>query len=100
MKVLYEVRLTQVDNGGLIVNVGCKTLVFTSVAIAMQELSLFFENPDATIDEYAKRYGWAREAPAPASPPTIGYEEARDARPREGSIVGLGGAPREQTRRG
>ena len=52
---------------GYIVNVGCKTFVFTEVDGMIADLSGYLEDPQKMVQEYCSRYGEAA---------LLGYEEA------------------------
>jgi hypothetical protein len=59
MRVPWTVEISQLDNLSVIVKVGCKSLAFESVDVALSELKHFFDDHEAVIKTYAERYGWA-----------------------------------------
>lgn len=72
MRAPYLVTITQLDDKTFVVQVGCKSLSFT--AFPATELSRYFENPDAVIVEYSKRFGWNLNEPAaPMAAVGVGY---------------------------
>jgi len=77
MKAPYEVRIQQLDNEGALVAVGCKILAFSSLAIALEQIGLYFENPEKVIAEYARRYGWTSATPPAPPPPDFQLNEKR-----------------------
>lgn len=67
MRAPYPVTLTQVDDGSVVVQVGCKILVFENAEAAGSSLIGYFNNPEDTIKAFSARYGWNLNEPvAPA----------------------------------
>lgn len=96
-KVPWGITLTQVDNGGLIVQVGCKHLVFEDPLMAIRELGRLYEQPNSVIEEYSRKYGWPtealvnrrEEAAAIAASGVAAIRPERDAPAELGAIPGL-----------
>lgn len=68
MRAPYTVTLTQVDDGTIITQVGCKTIVFTSPGTLVSALARYFTDPELTIKEFSETHGWAL-AEASYAPP-------------------------------
>lgn len=64
MRAPYDITIRQVDNGGFSVNVGCKTLVYTTLGEMANDLCLYFNSPDETIKRLSAAHGWAIETGA------------------------------------
>lgn len=59
----HQVTLQILDNGAVLMQVGCKSLGFASYEIALTELTRYYQNPKGVEREYAERYGWPTAAP-------------------------------------
>ncbi len=68
MKAPHLVRISQVDNGGFIVTVGCRDLVYMDLEQLIIDLRRYYDSPAEMVDEMAKKHGWDKEAEAVASP--------------------------------
>jgi hypothetical protein len=79
------------------VEVGCKKLVFSCAALALEALRRYYDDPEGVEKEYIERYKWASEPSEPACPaPPSAAERARGSGGRliGGSHEGLvGGYP-------
>ena len=66
---------------GLIVNVGCQTLVFEDRTKFVLALSKYLENPDQTEKEWLEKFGMdhGNAVQAPATPPPYHDERLRTA---------------------
>lgn len=71
MRAPYPVTLTQVDDNSIIVQVGCKTVVYNSHATLFNDIERYFIRPDETIAEFSMKFGWDLNAP-PAPPIAYG----------------------------
>jgi hypothetical protein len=78
VKAPWPVTITALDDGSLLVSVGCKTMSYWDHAAFHADLRDYFEAPEATIKGMSKRYRWAIGQPggqpvaAPNIPPVIG----------------------------
>lgn len=91
MRAPYDITIRQVDNGGFSVNVGCKTLVYTTLGEMANDLCLYFNSPDETIKRLSAAHGWAIETGAliggGAVPPPFRGRLAPRATPAPGGSV-------------
>lgn len=54
----HQVTIQILDNGAVLMQVGCKSLGFTDTYAALQELGRYYADPKGVEEEYAKRFGW------------------------------------------
>lgn len=60
MRAPYDVLISQADDGGFVVRVGCKTLVYerSSILRLLGEVEAYFNDPNKVIADRSKEYGW------------------------------------------
>lgn len=73
MKALWEIAISQVDNGGYIVRAGCKTLVYVDLEQLLADLLAYFRDPEKVAAAMSEKH-WPSEKLRP-SEPTVGYRE-------------------------
>jgi len=71
----HMVQIQILDNGAVLMTVGCKTLGFASYEIALTELTRYYQNPKGVEAEYAAKYEW----PTAAEGPMREFDVPRDA---------------------
>jgi hypothetical protein len=71
VKAPWPVTITQLDDGSLLVSVGCKTMSYWDHAAFHADLRDYFEAPEATIKGISKRYGWSEPGEQLSSVPDI-----------------------------
>jgi hypothetical protein len=92
------VQIVPSDNEGVFVHVGCKILVFSCAALALEALKRYYDDPEGVEKEYLGRYKWAEQPSAPHFQlPGIGgiglrepYTADTSDSPRESLRAGLG----------
>lgn len=52
----HKITITSSNNGGFIVNVGCCTMVYTSVRSLIYDLGTFLQNPKEVEKKYKEFY--------------------------------------------
>jgi hypothetical protein len=76
-----EVRIVQKVMNGIIVQVGCQTLVFNNVQEFVYLLTRYLDNPEQVEQELIERYGMnGRRQPFPADAPISLQQIAEDER--------------------
>ena len=65
----YPLVITPTDNGGYIVQVGCKMLVFADTPSMIGELQRYLLSPEAVGNEYAEKHQWGPLVPPSSAMP-------------------------------
>jgi len=93
-KAPYDVRLTQLDDGSVLVTVGCKVLSYRhddpQLAADVVE---YFRDPGGMVRRFSAAFGWAIESPEQPAQANAKYEYER-------GVMGgrIGVAPRIEDR--
>ena len=117
MKAPYDVNLTQLDDGSIIVRVGCKLLSYRprdfpvgSFWDLFADLKAYFDDPEGTIKRFSAGFGWplgtlvgqTAQPPDPYRPfrdAADPFERVRDDIQRTPSVGGSVGGGSEVTPR-
>ncbi len=86
----HNVQMQVLDNGAVLMMVGCKTLGFTSYDHALTELRAYYQDPVGTELAYAEKYGWAVGGEV-ASPIGLRQFDTPESAPIRSAVTGLGG---------
>jgi len=74
VKAPYTVALTQLDDGSILAQIGCKTLSYRPSDPILADLTAYFNDPQATIKRFSEAFGWAIEQTGAPMPSTgLGY---------------------------
>jgi hypothetical protein len=69
VKAPYDVNLTQLDDGSILVRVGCKLLSYRPRdPELLADLTAYFNDPQATIKRFSGAFGWPLEQAAGPGP--------------------------------
>ena len=79
MKIPYTIQIDGTDNGGFIVQVGCRRLTFTSRESLVDALREYLGNPQGVAERYAKTFEWSTD-PVAVQPAPVGGVTAREYR--------------------
>jgi len=60
-KLKYQITLTGSSNGGYIVRMGCAEFTFPTIAVLLNALKEYLEDPIKVNQEYAKTFGYPIE---------------------------------------
>ena len=86
MKIPYTIQIDGTDNGGFIVQVGCRRLTFRSKESLVDALRGYLGDPQGVTERYAKTFEWGQVAPFPEAMATDPLGGADPAEP----LVGAG----------
>lgn len=71
----HQVTIQILDNGAVLMQVGCKSLGFASYVKALAELTRYYQNPAGVQREYEQKYGWPSSGPSAEIARTlVGYQ--------------------------
>jgi len=60
-KLKYQITLTGSSNGGYIIRMGCAEFTFPTIAVLLDALKEYLEDPIKVNQEYAKTFGYPIE---------------------------------------
>lgn len=86
-----NVTIVWSDNGGVILQIGCKTLVFADLATALNEIEKYARDPEGAYERYAQMFGWPLVPRANEVEPCEPGEAVRTRSSGVGYMGGLGG---------
>ncbi len=92
MKIPYTIQIDGTDNGGFIVQVGCRRLTFTSRESLVDALREYLGDPQGVAERFAETFGWSSDPIAPPVATAIQPATASDRGFRTASEV-LSGEP-------
>lgn len=87
----HQVQIQILDNEAVLMVVGCKTIGFSSIDVALENLAAYYKDPKGVEQKFAERYGWPLGDRL--SEPVRSFDESRPM-PAMGAIGvsgGLGG---------
>lgn len=87
----HRVVIIATDNGGYIVQVGCKTLVFADTPSMISELQRYLLSPEMVGKEYAAKHQWGPKQPPLSAMPLGALNRPVGGPYYTGQAMGLGG---------